>query len=147
MLSSMSPKLPTHPPTHPPTPAAAQPVEMQLCWVYSGPFTFACLSAGFHSPVAPTSTFQWPHCSSEPPQIRTSASFSLAVSNVVETPVSFLGVLCFLLIGIVPPRAPHLLRCLFVGKCLNLLLGKVLRSSLEFYMTLFDPPYCFFPFH
>ena len=49
----------------------AQAVETQLCWVYSGPFTFACLSGVFHSPVAPTSTCQWPHCSSKQPQIRT----------------------------------------------------------------------------
>ena len=103
----------------------AQAVETQLCRVYSGPLTFACLSGVFHSPVAPTSTCQWPHCSSKPPQIRT-------CSVLLALPLKHLLVFRDFAFYLWELYLPYLLKWLFVGKCLNFLLEKSLEATSSF---------------
>ena len=92
-----------------------------------------CMSIrSLYSPVAPTSTCQWPHCSSKQPQIRT-------CSVLLAWPLKHLLVSWDFAFSsrVVPSLLAKMAIC---GEMLELPPGKFFGSYLLFYTMLSDPP-------
>lgn len=109
----------------------AQAVETPLCCLFR-PLHICMSIRSLYSPVAPTSTCQWPHCSSKQPQIRT-------CSVLLAWPLKHLLVSWDFAFSsrVVPSLLAKMAIC---GEMLELPPGKFFGSYLLFYTMLSDPP-------